>query len=108
MSLESTYREMEEELGITRANLKGGELLYQKGYESYDENEENNFYNSEWRDVYVGEITTRGFDHIRFNDQEVVGLYLCPEPEARNLLKQNVIPLASALKCSLPLCLSHF
>lgn len=108
MSLESTYREMEEELGITRANLKGGELLYQKGYESYDENEDNNFYNCEWRDVYVGEITTCEFDRIRFNDNEVVGLYLCPEPEARNLLKQSIIPLASALKCSLPLCLSHF
>lgn len=108
MSLESTYREMEEELGITLADLKGGELIYQKGYESYDENEKNIFYNSEWCDVYVGELMTDGFDNIRFNDKEVVGLYLCPESEAKNLLKQNVIPIASALKYSLPLCLSRF
>ncbi len=105
ISLESTYREMEEELGITIADLKDGELLYQKGYESYDENEKNIFYNSEWRDVYLGEILTDGFDKIRFTDKEVVGLYLCPESEAKNLLKQNMIPLANALKYSLPLCL---
>ncbi len=66
ISIESTYREMEEELGITRTDLKSGELIYQKGYESYDENEKNMFYNSEWRDVYLGEMTTDGFDKIRY------------------------------------------
>ncbi len=105
-SEETANREMEEELGLTRADLKGGKLISLGGYESYDECAQDNFYNAEWRDVYVGEITTTGLDKIHFKDNEVVGLYFCPESEASNLLKQKLIPIASALELSLPRCLS--
>jgi isopentenyldiphosphate isomerase len=103
--VDSAYREMKEELGLDRQNLIGKELLFQTGYESYDENESKNFYNAEWRDVYLGRLLTQNFNKLKFSDKEVVGLYLCPESEAKNLLSQTVIPIASALKLSLPFCL---
>lgn len=99
----TAYEEMEEELGIARADLRGGELIPHDGYESYNERDEDNFYNAEWRDVYVGEILS--LEKVRFNDEEVAGIYLCPESEARNLLEQRFIPIASALELSLPKCL---
>ncbi len=105
ITLVSAYREMEEELGITKADLRNGELDYKKGYESHEERPKDNFYNTEWRDVYVGEITTASLDKIRFNDNEVVGLYLCPESQAQHLLEQKLLPIASALKYSLPYCI---
>ena len=104
-SRDAAYQEMEEELGLTRADLRGRDLVFCQGYESYDECREKYFYNAEWRDVYIGEITTAGLEKIRFADQEVVGLYFCPEPEARNLLTQEQLPIASGLELSLPHCL---
>ena len=103
--LEAAYREMEEELGITIEHLKSGRLVYREGYEISEKQEENNFFNTEWRDIYRGEISTESFNQIRFNDNEVVGMYLCPESQAQNLLNQKIIPIASALRDSLPLCL---
>ena len=103
--VDSAYREMKEELGLDRQNLIGKELLFQTGYESYDENENGNFYNAEWRAVYLGRLLTENFNKLKFSDKEVVGLYLCQESEAKNLLSQTVIPIASALKLSLPFCL---
>jgi isopentenyldiphosphate isomerase len=38
-SIGSAYREMEEELGITKADLKAGELTFLEGYESTDTRE---------------------------------------------------------------------
>lgn len=105
LCIRSAYREMEEELGIKKKDLKGGELTYKASYESYDEREETNFYNAEWRDVYTGELSVGGFNKIRFEDKEVVGLYLCPASEAGNLLDQKSIAIASGLKLSLPYCL---
>lgn len=102
-SHETAYKEMEEEFGITKADLRNGELNHSSGYESYNERFEDNFYNAEWRDVYLGEIAT--LDKIHFRDKEVVGLYLCPKSEAKNLLLQKHIPIASALELSLPRCL---
>lgn len=103
--LKAAYREMEEELGITIEHLKNGELTYQKGYKVLEEQEEKNFYNTEWRDIYIGEISTESLNQIRFNDNEVVGLYLCPESQAQHLLNQKIIPMASALRDSLQLCI---
>lgn len=101
-SIESAYRELEEELGISKAELRDGKLSFASGYESTDEREEDHFYNTEWRDVYLGEINTDGLEKIKFSDKEVVGIYLCPEYDSRNLLNQKIIPIASALKLSLP------
>ncbi len=101
-SQESAYREVEEELGITKFNLNRGELVYCVGYECNEQRKEKNFYNTEWRDVYSGEIDTCNLENIHFSDGEVVSLYLCPKAEAKNLLNQKIIPLASALKLSLP------
>ena len=95
----------QEELGLEINDLKGGTLSFQGGYESYDEDESRSFYNAEWRDVYLGTLFTENFDKLRFSDGEVVGLYLCPEAEAENLLNQTFIPLANALRYSLPFCL---
>jgi 8-oxo-dGTP pyrophosphatase MutT (NUDIX family) len=100
---QTAYREMREEIGIRKDNLKGGKLIPHSGYESYNERAEDNFYNAEWRDVYLGEISS--LEKIRFKDKEVVGIYLCPESEAENLLEQRFIPVASALELSLPRCL---
>lgn len=102
----TAYQELKEELGVTRADLKGGRLIYCTGYESTPEPETDSlFHNVEWCDVYAGELTTEGFLNMNFEDNEVVGLYLCPELEALNLLEQERIPLASALKNSLRPCL---
>lgn len=105
ISKESAYREMEEELGISTNELVSEELTYKTGYESTDINEQANFFNTEWRNVYLAEITLKGFEKIRFSDKEVVGLYLCPSSEAKHLLNQGIIPIASGLRLSLPYCL---
>ncbi|MBD3289732.1 hypothetical protein GF337_13075 [candidate division KSB1 bacterium] len=104
-SLQTAYIEMEEELGIGQSDLIGNKLEFKKGYVNYDKREDENYYNAEWRDVYVGEIGTGAFEKIHFKDDEVVGIYLCPQSEAYNLLKQKIIPFGNALERSLPLCL---
>ena len=103
----SAYREMREELGITREELAPDQLQHVGGYEWNEEREAETFYNSEWREVFTGEITQTGFERIKFDDREVVGLYLCPVSEADNLLHQTRIPLGSALRHSLPKCLAR-
>ena len=101
-SIEKTvYAEMEEELGIQRAYLKGKEVLYCGSYKSYNERSDDNFYNAEWRDIFIGEISIECLENLRFKDKEVVGIYLCPEKEAENLLNQKVIPIASGLEGSM-------
>jgi 8-oxo-dGTP pyrophosphatase MutT (NUDIX family) len=104
-SEDTAYKEMKEELGIAKSDLMVRHLSYVGGYESFNSRENDNFYNAEWRDVYVGELTTRNLGKIQFKDKEVVGLYLCPNGQARKLLKQDKIPIASALDLSLPKCM---
>lgn len=103
--IDSAYRELSEELGLDKNNLTDKQLVFRAGYESYDEDKGKNFHNAEWRDVYLGRLNTNEFDKLKFVDKEVVGLYLCPETEAEGLLSQTLIPVASALKLSLPYCL---
>ena len=103
--LASAFRELEEELGISRHELRGETLVPKGGYRSYDEDESGAFFNAEWREVYVGEVDTEGFEKLHFSDREVSGLYICPASDARELLQQKVLPIASALECSLPRCL---
>ena len=96
---------MEEELGITQSDLIGRKLFFSTEYESKSKDELKYFYNTEWRLVFKGEISTNRFDNIRFYDNEVVGIYLCPESEATKLLGQKLIPMANGLKESLQYCI---
>lgn len=95
---QTVLSEMQEELGITLNDLKGKELKFYTGYESYNKCIEENFYNAEWQDIYLGEINTKSFDKICFKDKEVVGIYLCPQLEVKNLITQKIIPISYALK----------
>ncbi|MBN2440109.1 MAG: NUDIX domain-containing protein [Spirochaetales bacterium] len=105
-SIVTAYKEMEEELGISKQDLIHQKLYFKSGYQNELETcEEKQFYNMEWRDIYVGGVTTEVLDKIYFNDNEVVGVYLCPESQVSHLLQQKTIPMASALKESLPRCL---
>ncbi len=66
--------------------MSGLTLVVQGGFESSDVPSNEWFYNTEWRDVYIGKIITNTFEKIKFNDNEVVDLYLCSKKEARNIL----------------------
>ena len=103
----AAYREMQEEFGLSREHLASGELRHVASYEWYEERPSENFYNSEWREVYVGDITPGKIQAIKFQDREVAGLYLCPRGAAAGLLQQDVIPVATALRYSLPRCLAE-
>lgn len=107
LPLDAVYRELNEELGLAKSDLQGNMLIHQGGYDSYDEDEENSFFNSEWRDVYVGTITSTGFNKVKFSDGEVSGLYLCPSSGAPDLLTQRIIPLGNALQSSLDFCIRN-
>ncbi len=99
---QTAYDEMCEELGLTRTDLEDRALAYRDGYESYNELVDANFYNSQWCEVYVGEIVPSGLERIHFRDSEVVGVYLCPVEQASNLLEQDTLRIANALKNTLP------
>ena len=98
-SEQTAHQEMEEELGISRDFLIGCKLLSRGGYANdLDERPEKNFYNVEWRDVYLADLIPSHFSDLRFNDDEVAGLYLCPELQAKSLLDRKQLPIASALR----------
>ena len=98
----AALKEMEEEIGLLKNDLINSRIIHCTSYEKYDENVKNNFYNREWREVYVGDISTQSLESIKFNDNEVVGLYLCPQNELSQLLTQKTIPIASGLRSTLP------
>jgi isopentenyldiphosphate isomerase len=108
ISVEDTaYSEMAEELGVRPKYLVGNRLESVGGYEHYNERKEGRFHNAEWRAVFVGELPTDNLSKIGFNDDEVVGLYLCSVRQAAALLEQTD-RIASALKCSLPKVLEYW
>ncbi len=98
--------EMLQETNLTIDDLEEHTLQYVGGY-PFDEvprlNE--NFYNSEWRDVYVGCVKHDRFERTKFLDGEVAGIMLLPLKDAQQLLQQQILPMASALTQSLPVCL---
>lgn len=96
---------MKEELGLERNHLAGQELLFVAGYKSCDEDERRGYFNTEWRDIYSGLVQTDHVHQSGFDDGEVVGLNLCPAADAGSFLSKTFIPLASALKATLPLYL---
>lgn len=102
-SFDAAQKEMKEELGLSLNDLVSQRIHFIGAYEKYDQNPDLNFYNREYKEVYMGEINTPQIDAVHFNDNEVVGLYLCPETELTALSLQKQIPLASGLKGSLKL-----
>lgn len=105
---DTAYGEMEEELGVSRADLVGGELIGKGGYANPpEERPSKNFYNCEWRDVYIADLLPERFGRLNFRDKEVVGIYLCPESQGMNLVDNRAgVPVASGLRYSLPKCLA--
>lgn len=104
---QTAYTEMKEELGAGREDIVGGKLVHRIGYLNKPEKRlSENFYNTEWCDVYAGDLIPSHFGNLHFNDKEVVGLYLCPELEAKNLLEEKKMPIASALQQFLEYLLS--
>ncbi|MBN1781135.1 NUDIX domain-containing protein [bacterium] len=100
----AAFREMLEETGLTQEDLVG--VLVKTGGYAHDESRPNdNFFNSEWRDVYIARIDPARFSRIHFQDGEVAGMLLVPLTGADRLLKQDHLPMASALVKSLPVCL---
>ena len=98
----AAFKEMKEEIGLAKEDLISSKLTFYTSYERYDENRELNFYNREFKKVYMGAISHQGLSAVRFNDNEVVGLYLCPQDEISNRSSRTTIPLASGLRGSLP------
>jgi ribonuclease BN (tRNA processing enzyme) len=101
----SALAELNEELGVSACHLEGGGLRDLGGYEHRDSKPEKNFFNCEWRQVFAGHLTPEAFSILHFADGEVAGLYLCPEAQVVKLLELEMLPMASALRQSLPRCL---
>lgn len=104
---DTAFTELLQETNLTINDLEDRKLRSVGGY-SFDEppRPAENFFNSEWRDVYVGYVNDESFKKIKFPDGEVAGVVLLPLKDARRLLGQRTIPMASALKQSLPVCLA--
>lgn len=54
----------------------------------------------------LARLRSDAIGNIRFEDGEVAGLLLLPVRDARRLLKQDTVPMSSALRASLPHCLT--
>jgi isopentenyldiphosphate isomerase len=104
-TLRTAMTEMREELGLAESDLCADGLTRVGGYECFVTVEERQFYDVEWRDVYLG--TLRSLEHLRFPDGEVAGVYLCPASEALNLLTQQDLAVANGLSMSLPVCMDY-
>jgi isopentenyldiphosphate isomerase len=104
-SRRTALMEMHEELGLSEADLTESGLTHIGGYECFVTVEEKQFYDVEWRDVYLGRI--RSLDNLRFTDGEVACITLCPVAEAFHLLTQQNLAVANGLAMSLPLCLDY-
>ncbi len=102
--LDTALVEMHEELGIRQGDLRHPGLRYVDHYEYLKEYEPTCFYDREWRELYV--VRLRSLDAIRFNDNEVIGVVLCPVSGAARWLQQEQVSVANGLMMSLPRCLT--
>lgn len=89
--------EMAEETGFTLGDLVGQTLRKVHTYRTYDSTG-SWFHNSEWCEVYAGEVLPAALPKLAFNDGEVAGVYLCPIDQAQDLLNRSALPVASALR----------
>jgi isopentenyldiphosphate isomerase len=104
---ETACKEMIEELGLHESDLENGVLKNLGGYDSYNERDDDCFHNAEWRQVYIGRVSTDGMSNIKLPDGEVAGVYLCPLKDAKLLLSQPFIQIANGLESTLPYCLDQ-
>lgn len=105
---ETVLKEMYEEIGITFNDLVNNTVTSVGEYESLPEIDSTGYFlNIEWRKVFIADLKPNSFNKIKFNDNEVAGLYLCPEKEIYNLINSRKMPIADGLKCSLPLCINN-
>lgn len=98
----SAFSELFEELGLREHDLAGNGLTHVGTYSFHEDNQDLHFYNSEWRICFVAHVPTSKMENIHFQDGEVSGLFTCPMKEAKQLLSQKTIPMASALTQSFP------
>ena len=103
---DTAFAEMLQETGLTPSDLDAP-LEHVGGYPFDESRPDEKFYNSEWRDVYIGRVKQESFGEIRFPDGEVAAVVLVPMKDAQQLLGQDSVPMASALTNSLPKCLEH-
>lgn len=103
---DAPFTEMLEETGLAPSDLEGP-LQYLGGYPFDEARPDETLYNSEWREVYIGRLKQDSFTKVCFPDGEVAAVVLVPLSTAWKLLRQNTIPMASALINSLPRCLEH-
>ncbi len=101
---DTALTEMFQELSLAPSDLEGT-FKNVGGYSFDEERPQEHFFNSEWRDIYIGNLREAAISKICFPDGEVAGLVLVPLRDAARLLDQSNIPIASALKASLPRCL---
>lgn len=105
--LEGAWKEMEEEIGLSRddaeANLLEGELLpVGSPYLSLDVAMERTppFFNTEVRQIFAATLTADGLSRLRFPDNEVSGLLFVNWETAWSMLENESI--ASGMRYSLP------
>ncbi|MBI4660728.1 MAG: hypothetical protein HY735_17970 [Verrucomicrobia bacterium] len=102
---QTAFAEMLQELNLQPSDLDGG-LQAIGGYGHDESCAEEHFFNSEWRDVFVGRLAAEAIGKVKFPDGEVAGICLIPVANAERLLAQVTLPMASALEHSLPRCLA--
>lgn len=99
---DTAEKEMREELGLSTKQILNQKLLNIANYNIEDIDDSKLFFNNEYRTLYVAEINPSVLSEISFDDREVIGLYFCPLQLAKVLISQNTLPIANALKESLP------
>jgi len=106
-SYKTVIIEMFEELGLKLEHFIDNKIQMLGSYDCFHISEQQNLIDNEWHDVYTANLTLKGFSEINFNDGEVSGLYLCNESELENLLNQDIIPIATGLKYTIPFLNNH-
>lgn len=100
---DALWRGLQEEMNLTKPDLQTIDRV--QIYSTYNEKPEQQFFNREWISLYIGRLSERAIAKVRFNDSEVVALYLSPVSEVQSLIKRGE-PVASGLRNSLPYVLS--
>lgn len=104
---EGALKEVEEELGLPRAELprllvEGRLLAIAPPHFTFEQDEARNppFYNAEVVQDFAATLTAEGLARLRPDFEELSGVYLCSPEEAWDLLRRG--PAAGGLRFSLP------
>ncbi len=101
--LDGARKELEEEIGLTEADLAKGKLLpVGQPFTTYDEDALRNppFHNHEVQQLFAGTLTAGGLARISPDFEELAGIYLCSIERAWPILERE--PIACGLRFSLP------